>query len=305
MCCIYNNDEQWVDGLEEQIRENIARLEKAMGVKFGDEEDPLLLSVRSGARVSMPGMMDTVLNLGLNDVTVEALAEKSGNARFAWDSYRRFIQMYGDVVMGVEHQLFEDALAKKRKEQGVKLDNELSVEALKELVDEYKNIVQKAIGRLFPSEPFEQLRGSIDAVFKSWNTQRAIRYRQINHIPHNWGGTAVNVQTMVFGNMGENSGTGGLPLLESPSTGENVFYGEYLMDAQGEDVVAGIRTPHPISHLEEEMPAIYQELVDIYKSSNSITRKCRTWSSPSSRVNYGCFRPERAREPRPLRYAWR
>ncbi len=203
-----------MDGLEEQIRENIARLEKAMGVKFGDEEDPLLLSVRSGARVSMPGMMDTVLNLGLNDVTVEALAEKSGNARFAWDSYRRFIQMYGDVVMGVEHQLFEDALAKKRKEQGVKLDNELSVEALKELVDEYKNIVQKAIGRLFPSEPFEQLRGSIDAVFKSWNTQRAIRYRQINHIPHNWGGTAVNVQTMVFGNMGENSGTGGLPLLE-------------------------------------------------------------------------------------------
>ncbi len=259
----YNNDEQWVDGLEEQIRENIARLEKAMGVKFGDEEDPLLLSVRSGARVSMPGMMDTVLNLGLNDVTVEALAEKSGNARFAWDSYRRFIQMYGDVVMGVEHQLFEDALAKKRKEQGVKLDNELSVEALKELVDEYKNIVQKAIGRLFPSEPFEQLRGSIDAVFKSWNTQRAIRYRQINHIPHNWG-TAVNVQTMVFGNMGENSGTG-VAFTRDPSTGENVFYGEYLMDAQGEDVVAGIRTPHPISHLEEEMPAIYQELVDIYK----------------------------------------
>ncbi len=259
----YNNDEQWVDGLEEQIRENIARLEKAMGAKFGDEEDPLLLSVRSGARVSMPGMMDTVLNLGLNDVTVEALAEKSNNPRFAWDSYRRFIQMYGDVVMGVEHKLFEDALAKKRKEQGVKLDNELSVGALKELVAEYKDIVQKAAGTLFPSEPFEQLRGSIDAVFKSWNTPRAIRYRQINHIPHNWG-TAVNVQTMVFGNMGEESGTG-VAFTRDPSTGENVFYGEYLMDAQGEDVVAGIRTPHPISDLREEMPAIYDELVDIYK----------------------------------------
>ena len=259
----YSNNEQWVEGLEDQVKENIARLEETMGAKFGDKENPLLVSVRSGARVSMPGMMDTVLNLGLNDVTVEALAKKSNNPRFAWDSYRRFIQMYGDVVMGVDHDLFETALAKKREEQGVQLDNELSVEALQELVAEYKEIIKSSAGELFPSEPFEQLRGAIDAVFRSWNTPRAIRYRQINHIPHDWG-TAVNVQTMVFGNMGDNSGTG-VAFTRDPATGENVFYGEYLMNAQGEDVVAGIRTPHPIADLAEEMPEVYQELVDIYK----------------------------------------
>jgi len=259
----YSNNEQWVEGLEDQVKENIARLEETMGAKFGDKENPLLVSVRSGARVSMPGMMDTVLNLGLNDVTVEALAKKSNNPRFAWDSYRRFIQMYGDVVMGVDHDLFETALAKKREEQGVQLDNELSVEALQELVAEYKEIIKSSAGELFPSEPFEQLRGAIDAVFRSWNTPRAIRYRQINHIPHDWG-TAVNVQTMVFGNMGDNSGTG-VAFTRNPATGENVFYGEYLMNAQGEDVVAGIRTPHPIADLAEEMPEVYQELVDIYK----------------------------------------
>ncbi len=259
----YNNDEQWVAGLEEQIIENIDRLEKVMGAKFGAKDDPLLLSVRSGARVSMPGMMDTVLNLGLNDETVLGLAKKSGNPRFAWDSYRRFIQMYGDVVMGVDHDLFEAALSELKEKQGVELDNDLSEEALKELVETYKEIVTKTAGRLFPTEPFEQLRGAIDAVFKSWNTPRAIRYRQLHHIPHDWG-TAVNVQAMVFGNMGDTSGTG-VAFTRDPSTGENVFYGEYLMNAQGEDVVAGIRTPHPIADLKEEMPEIYQELVDIYK----------------------------------------
>ncbi|NMB02887.1 MAG: pyruvate, phosphate dikinase [Firmicutes bacterium] len=259
----YGNGEKWVDGLEEQIKENLVRIEEAMGAKFGDNENPLLLSVRSGARVSMPGMMDTVLNLGLNDQTVEALANKSGNPRFAWDSYRRFIQMYGDVVMGVEHDLFESALAKAREQAGVELDNELSVEALQALVAEYKQIVQKSAGELFPNDAFEQLRGAINAVFRSWNTARAIRYRQINHIPHEWG-TAVNVQAMVYGNMGENSGTG-VAFTRDPSTGENVFYGEYLMNAQGEDVVAGIRTPHPIAHLQEEMPEVYDELVKIYK----------------------------------------
>lgn len=259
----YTNGEKWVDGLEEQVRKNLARVEKSMGAKFGDRENPLLVSVRSGARVSMPGMMDTVLNLGLNDETVEALARKSGNPRFAWDSYRRFIQMYGDVVMGVDHGLFEEALAAERAKYGVKQDNELSVEALKDLVADYKQIVQKSAGRLFPNEPFEQLRGAIDAVFRSWNGARAIRYRQINHIPHEWG-TAVNVQAMVYGNMGKDSGTG-VAFTRDPSTGENVFYGEYLMDAQGEDVVAGIRTPHPIAHLHEDMPAVYDELVKIYK----------------------------------------
>lgn len=259
----YRNGEKWVDGLEEQIKENIVRLEQSMDAKFGDKENPLLLAVRSGSRVSMPGMMDTVLNLGLNDETVEALAKKSGNPRFAWDSYRRFIQMYGDVVMGVDHGLFESALAAKREEQGVTLDNELSAETLQALVQEYKKLIKDNAGELFPNDPFEQLRGSVDAVFRSWNTARAIRYRQINHIPHEWG-TAVNVQAMVFGNMGENSGTG-VAFTRDPSTGENVFYGEYLMDAQGEDVVAGIRTPHPISDLQAEMPEVYQELVDIYK----------------------------------------
>jgi len=259
----YANNEQWAEGLEEQVMENLAKLEQAMGAKFGDAENPLLVSVRSGARVSMPGMMDTVLNLGLNDVTVEALAKKSGNPRFAWDSYRRFIHMYGDVVMGVPHELFEETIAKKRAEEGVEQDNELSVEALKSLVQEYKAIVKNAAGTLFPDDPIEQLRGAINAVFRSWNGARAIRYRQINNIPHDWG-TAVNVQAMVFGNMGETSGTG-VAFTRDPSTGENVFYGEYLMNAQGEDVVAGIRTPLPIAELKKGMPEVYAELEKIYK----------------------------------------
>ncbi len=259
----YSSGEQWPEGLEEQVRENLARIEEAMGAKFGDTSNPLLLSVRSGARVSMPGMMDTVLNLGLNDETVEGLAKKTGNPRFAWDSYRRFIQMYGDVVMGVDHDLFEEALQAVKDEQGVKLDSELGAEALQDLVRRYKEIISKHAGRLFPNDPFEQLRGAIDAVFKSWNNERAIRYRKIHDIPGDWG-TAVNVQAMVFGNMGDNSGTG-VAFTRDPSTGENVFYGEYLMNAQGEDVVAGIRTPHPISKLKEDMPEVYAELEAIYK----------------------------------------
>jgi len=259
----YANNEQWPEGLEDQVKENLARLEEAMGAKFGDTNNPLLVSVRSGARVSMPGMMDTVLNLGLNDATVTGLAAKTNNPRFAWDSYRRFIQMYGDVVMGVDHDFFEEALQAVKDEQGVKLDNELSAEALQEVVRRYKEIISREAGRLFPDDPFEQLKGAINAVFKSWNNDRAIRYRQINGIPGEWG-TAVNVQAMVFGNMGANSGTG-VAFTRDPSTGENVFYGEYLMDAQGEDVVAGIRTPHPISKLKEEMPEVYAELEAIYK----------------------------------------
>lgn len=259
----YANNEQWPEGLEDQVKENLARLEEAMGAIFGDTNNPLLVSVRSGARVSMPGMMDTVLNLGLNDATVTGLAAKTNNPRFAWDSYRRFIQMYGDVVMGVDHDFFEEALQAVKDEQGVKLDNELSAEALQEVVRRYKEIISREAGRLFPDDPFEQLKGAINAVFKSWNNDRAIRYRQINDIPGEWG-TAVNVQAMVFGNMGANSGTG-VAFTRDPSTGENVFYGEYLMDAQGEDVVAGIRTPHPISKLKEEMPEVYAELEAIYK----------------------------------------
>lgn len=259
----YNRNQQWPEGLDDQVLENLAKVEAAMGAKFGDANNPLLVSVRSGARVSMPGMMDTVLNLGLNDETVQGLAAKSGKPRFAWDSYRRFIQMYGDVVMGIEHDKFEEALQAAKDKKGAKFDTDLNTEDLKELVEEYKKIVEREAGRLFPSDPMDQLRGAINAVFMSWNNPRAIRYRELNDIPGDWG-TAVNVQAMVFGNMGDTSGTG-VAFTRNPSTGENVFYGEYLMNAQGEDVVAGIRTPQPISTLADTMPEVYQQLVDIYK----------------------------------------
>ncbi len=258
----YANNRQWPAGLDEQLEENIVRMEAAMGAKFGDTENPLLLSVRSGARVSMPGMMDTVLNLGLNDATVAGLIKKSGNPRFAWDSYRRFIQMYGDVVMGVDHHNFEKALEAIKEAKGATLDTELSADDLKEVVEAYKVAILEVAGRLFPEDPREQLKGAVNAVFLSWNTSRAVRYRKMNDIPAEWG-TAVSVQAMVFGNMGENSGTG-VAFTRDPSTGENIFYGEYLMNAQGEDVVAGIRTPLPIKTLAEKKPAIYQQLVDIY-----------------------------------------
>ena len=250
-------------GLREQLQENLVKVEEAMGAKFGDTNNPLLLSVRSGARVSMPGMMDSVLNLGLNDRTVQGLIAKSNNPRFGWDSYRRFIQMYADVVMGVEHQLFEAVLTGMREKRGVESDSDLTAEDLQQVVEQYKAIVVDSAGKMFPDDPMEQLEGAINAVFLSWNNPRAIRYRQMNDIPGDWG-TAVNVQAMVFGNMGPNSGTG-VAFTRNPSTGENEFYGEYLMDAQGEDVVAGIRTPQPISTLAETKPHIYQQLVDIYK----------------------------------------
>jgi len=259
----YNNNQQWPAGLREQLQENLVKVEEAMGAKFGDTNNPLLLSVRSGARVSMPGMMDTVLNLGLNDRTVQGLIAKSNNPRFGWDSYRRFIQMYADVVMGVEQQLFEAVLTGMREKRGVESDSDLTAEDLQQVVEQYKAIVIDSAGKMFPDDPMEQLEGAINAVFLSWNNPRAIRYRQMNDIPGDWG-TAVNVQAMVFGNMGPNSGTG-VAFTRNPSTGENEFYGEYLMDAQGEDVVAGIRTPQPISTLAETKPHIYQQLVDIYK----------------------------------------
>lgn len=259
----YENNKQWPAGLEEQVKENLKKVEELMNATFGSPENPLLFSVRSGARVSMPGMMDTVLNLGLNDETVQGLVKQSNNERFAYDSYRRFIQMYGDVVLGIEHAKFEAILEAKKQAKGAALDTDLTAADLKEVVAEYKALVEKEIGRSFPADPVEQLYGAINAVFNSWNNPRAIKYREINNIPGHWG-TAVNIQTMVFGNMGDNSGTG-VAFTRNPSTGEKEFYGEYLMNAQGEDVVAGIRTPHPISDLAEEMPEIYQELVEIYQ----------------------------------------
>ena len=257
----YRRDRQWPQGLEEQVEEHLRRLEQAMGLRFGSPERPLLVSVRSGARVSMPGMMDTVLNLGLNDETVQGLARASGNERFAYDSYRRFIQMYGDVVMGIPRRAFEDRLSELKRLRGVSEDPQLTAEDLKQLVAQFKEIVQQHKGRAFPHDPFEQLKGAIEAVFDSWNNPRAIKYREIHHIPGDWG-TAVNVQAMVFGNMGEDSGTG-VAFTRNPSTGEKEFYGEFLVNAQGEDVVAGIRTPLPIARLREVLPDVYRQLEDI------------------------------------------
>jgi pyruvate,orthophosphate dikinase len=254
----YKNNKKWPAGLEEQVRENIAKLEKSMGLKFGDRNNPLLVSVRSGAAVSMPGMMDTVLNLGLNAEVVQGLIVKTENERFAWDSYRRFIQMFGDVVMEVPHDDFEHVLEKKKQQVGAKSDTELNANDLKDVVRQYKKIYQEHTKEEFPQDPFDQLIKAVNAVFNSWNCPRALKYRQINEI-RGLLGTAVNVQAMVFGNMGETSGTG-VCFTRNPSTGENKFYGEYLINAQGEDVVAGIRTPEPIDVLAKKWPVVYKQL---------------------------------------------
>lgn len=261
-CVHYFKTGRYPEGLKQQVEEAVKRLEELTGKKFGSTENPLLVSVRSGARVSMPGMMDTILNLGLNDDAVKGLAKRTGDKRFAYDSYRRFIQMFSEIVMGIPHKVFEELLDKKKKEKGVNLDYELDADALKELVEEYKTKVRELTGKEFPQNPQEQLWMAIEAVFKSWNNKRAIEYRKIHRIPDDWG-TAVNVQTMVFGNMGFDSATG-VAFTRDPSTGEKVLYGEYLPNAQGEDVVAGIRTPKPISELEKEMPEAYKQLVEIF-----------------------------------------
>jgi len=261
-CVHYFKTGRYPEGLKQQVEEAVKRLEELTGKKFGSTENPLLVSVRSGARVSMPGMMDTILNLGLNDDAVKGLAKRTGDERFAYDSYRRFIQMFSEIVMGIPHKVFEELLDKKKKEKGVNLDYELDADALKELVEEYKTKVRELTGKEFPQNPQEQLWMAIEAVFKSWNNKRAIEYRKLHRIPDDWG-TAVNVQTMVFGNMGFDSATG-VAFTRDPSTGEKVLYGEYLPNAQGEDVVAGIRTPKPISELEKEMPEAYKQLVEIF-----------------------------------------
>ena len=245
----------------EEIHQKISELENLTGKEFGSLTKPLLVSVRSGARVSMPGMMDTVLNLGLNDESVVAMANLTNNPRFAYDSYRRFIQMFSDVVMGIEKRLFENLIDEIKEEKGVEFDTELTAEDLKVLVERFKNLYKKERGEEFPQDPKTQLIEAITAVFRSWDNPRAIVYRRLNDIPGEWG-TAVNVQEMVFGNKGESSGTG-VVFSRDPATGENKIYGEYLMNAQGEDVVAGIRTPLPISKLEEQNPTIYKQFTDI------------------------------------------
>lgn len=254
----YQNNNQYPAGLETEVDAALKRLETEMELGFGDAEKPLLLAVRSGARVSMPGMMDTILNLGLNDANVEALAKASNNPRFAWDCYRRLIQMYGDVVLNVDHHRFEDVLDTFKRRNGLRMDTDIDAEGWQDIVAQYKEIVQEATGKPFPQDPKEQLWGAIGAVFKSWMTPRAVTYRKINNIPEEWG-TAVNVQAVVFGNMGDDCGTG-VAFTRNPSTGENAFYGEYLVNAQGEDVVAGIRTPQPLEDLKSAMPEVFTEL---------------------------------------------
>ena len=290
-CAVYTEQgEKGIKGLiEAEVKAAVAFVEKEIGKKFGDAADPLLMSVRSGSRASMPGMMDTILNLGLNDEAVAGLAKKSGNERFAWDSYRRFIQMYGDVVMGLkpeskeDHDPFEEIIDEIKEKKGVELDTQLSADDLKHMVAEFKKLIKTRLGREFPNDPWEQLWGAVFAVFQSWNNDRAVYYRQLNDIPDAWG-TAVNVQSMVFGNLGDTSGTG-VCFTRDAGTGENVFNGEFLINAQGEDVVAGIRTPQQITlagsrqwavlakveeaerkakfpSLEELMPLMYKELVE-------------------------------------------
>ncbi|WP_069130701.1 pyruvate, phosphate dikinase [Rhodohalobacter halophilus] len=250
---------RWPHGLKEKIAEGVQYVENIMDTKLGDSEHPLLLSVRSGAAISMPGMMDTVLNLGLNDDTMEALARHTGNERFAYDSYRRFIDMFGDVVMGISHSKFEKAIAEIKKKKGVENDTDLDIDDLKEVVDRYKAVYRKETGHMFPDDPYEQLQFAINAVFNSWDSERAVKYRRINQITGLLG-TAVNVQAMVFGNMGDDCATG-VCFTRNPSTGENKLYGEFLINAQGEDVVAGIRTPKNISELQKVMPEAYDELL--------------------------------------------
>src|SRR5512142_1239947 len=251
------------EGLDADMRAHMQKVEEALGgkFKFGDPDRPLLVSVRSGSKFSMPGMMDTVLNLGLNDKTIIGLIRMSGNERFAWDAYRRFIQMFGNVVMGIEKDQFEHIIHDVKKKKKVSLDIELTAEDLKAMVVKFEAKVKQITKRDFPQDPFEQLKMARDAVFGSWNNPRAITYRKLNDIPGTLG-TAVNVQSMVFGNMGETSATG-VGFTRNPSTGAKEFYGEYLTNAQGEDVVAGIRTPHPIADLEKEMPQVYRQLRDI------------------------------------------
>jgi len=261
VCIYYTKIGKYPNSLIEEIKENLNKVEKETGKKFGDPENPLLVSVRSGARISMPGMMDTVLNIGLNNATMKGLINQTKNERFVYDAYRRLIQMFGNVVLGIDGRKFEEIMEEKKKDKAVKNDVDLGASELKELAEEFKVLIKREKQREFPEDPYEQLNMARDAVFASWNNKRAISYRRINKISDDWG-TAVNVQTMVFGNIGNDSGTG-VGFTRNPSTGEKILYGEYLLNAQGEDVVAGIRTPKPLLELKKEMPEVYKELLSI------------------------------------------
>ena len=259
-----NHGNKMPEGLMEEVKTALKDIENQTGKKFGDKENPLLVSVRSGARLSMPGMMETILNLGLNDETLQGMVNLTNNERFCYDSYRRFLTMFGSVAWDIERNLFEAELDKVKEKEGVKTDAEVSAEGLKSLIPIYKEIIKNQTGKEFPQDPYVQLQEAIEAVFRSWNIPRAVAYRNLNKIDHNFC-TAVNVQTMVFGNMGNDCATG-VSFTRNPATGENEFYGEYLTNAQGDDVVAGIRTPKPIKELANEVPELYKQYVDIAKN---------------------------------------
>ena len=259
----YRRGKTYPPGMWEEALQALKRVERSMGTGFGDPVDPLLVSVRSGARASMPGMMDTVLNVGLNQRTVEGLAAKTRNERFALDSYRRFITMYGSIVLGIERERFEEVLTQMKAKRGVSQDTDLDAKALQAVVVQFKDLVRHETGKDFPEEPLDQLKKAINAVFSSWYGKRAVEYRRIYSIPDTWG-TAINVVAMVFGNMGDTSGTG-VAFTRDPATGEHTFFGECLTNAQGEDVVAGIRTPLPVSALAKKMPGAYKDLVTTYR----------------------------------------
>ena len=297
VCNIYFQNKNTVPAeIDEQMLEALKNLEERMGQKLGDAANPLLVSVRSGAKFSMPGMMDTILNLGLNDQTVKALEAKSGNPRFAYDCYRRFIQMYGNVVLEIPKHDFDEVFDGQKKKAKAKLDTDLTAEDLQEVIAGYKKLVQKKTGKPFPQDALEQLKGARDAVFRSWFNDRAKHYRKMNQIPDDLG-TAVNVQAMVFGNMGETSATG-VGFTRNPATGEKAFYGEFLENAQGEDVVAGIRTPQPISELEEvECPRSTTSFAKSPPCSRSTTATSRISSSPSRTASSTCCRPATASAP--------
>ncbi len=271
----YENDKQYPESLKQQAEESLTEIGKMVGAEFGDADNPLLVSIRSGSRASMPGMMDTVLNLGLNDITVAGLAKRANDDRFAWDSYRRFIQMYSDVVLGVSHEYFETILDNYKLHEYYVSDTDMNAEDWQEIVTLYKKCVQEEYGKPFPQDVLEQLWGAISAVFQSWGNTRAVTYRRLNNIPEDWG-TAVNIQAMVFGNLGDTSATG-VAFTRNPSTGENAYFGEFLINAQGEDVVAGIRTPQSLTEKEREasgndlpsmeisMPVIFKELTGVFE----------------------------------------
>ena len=300
----YDDGKQIGEDIQEQIKDYVARLEASCGKKFGDAKNPLLVSVRSGARASMPGMMDTILNLGLNETVVQSLAEQSGNPRWAWDCYRRFIQMFSDVVMEVGKKYFEKLIDEMKAKKGVTQDVELTADDLKELASQFKAEYREKIGQDFPTDPKVQLAEAIKAVFRSWDNPRANVYRRDNDIPYSWG-TAVNVQMMAFGNLNDESGTG-VAFTRDPATGEKKLMGEFLMNAQGEDVVAGVRTPMPIAKMAEVMPEVFEQFKDVCRSrtrSSSCSRRATASAPPRPRSRSRATWWTRASAPRRRRSA--